>query len=101
MTPANSSSVITPQQRADYQSQGFFLLENVVPAAHLQLLRAKVDENIARIDAEMDAAGLTRQGINHRGSRYFVSAYQETDHQNRPVFVFRFDGRHHARAFGR
>ena len=73
--------MLTASQQAAYQTEGFFVLENVVPAKHLHLLRAKVDQNIARIDAAMDAAGVARQGLNHKGSRYFVSAYHEEDHE--------------------
>ena len=77
----STPSVVTPDHQKAFQNEGFFVLESVVPAAHLQLLRAKVDENIARIDAAMDAAGVTKQGINHKGSRYFVGAYTEHDHE--------------------
>lgn len=76
---AAQNPVVSPQHRAAYQREGFFVLENVVPASHLQLLRDKVDENIAHIDAEMDARGVTRLGINHKDSRYFVGGYKPED----------------------
>ncbi len=73
------TSVVTEAHRQQFEEQGFFVLEGVVPTEHLQLLRDKVQENIARIDAEMDAEGVTRQGINQKGSRYFVGGYTADD----------------------
>lgn len=70
-----SNSVVTPKNRTQFEREGYFLLENVVPPEHLQLLRGKVLENIQRIDAQMDALGVEKSGINHKGSRYFVSPY--------------------------
>ena len=78
-TPA--TSIVTAAQREAFRKDGFFVLKNVVPFAHLQLLRAKVDQNIARLDAEMEAQGVTKQGINHKGSRYFVAGYTPADHE--------------------
>lgn len=49
------------------------MLKGVVPAAHLALLREVCMQFIAAHDAEMDAAGVTQQGINIRGNRYFIA----------------------------
>ncbi len=70
---------ITPQHLAQFDKDGFFVLENVVPAAHLELLRAKVEANIARIDAAMETQGVDRLGLNQKGSRYFVQPYKNGD----------------------
>ena len=56
---SSTNSVVTEAHRQQFDEQGHFVLEGVVPAAHLQLLRDKVAENIARIDAQMDAEGVT------------------------------------------
>jgi ectoine hydroxylase-related dioxygenase (phytanoyl-CoA dioxygenase family) len=76
-TPTSDSvtSVVTPAHREQFEREGYFLLEGVVPPEHLQLLRDKVLENIQRIDADMEARGVEQSGINHKGSRYFVSPY--------------------------
>ncbi len=66
-------SSITPAQRRQFQEEGWFLLPGVVPAAHLELLREVCMQFIAAHDAEMDAAGVTQQGINIRGNRYFIA----------------------------
>jgi len=79
-SPTDSpTSVVSAAHREQFGREGFFVLEGVVPPAHLQLLRDKVMQNIARIDAEMEAKGVDRIGINQRGSRYFVGGYSEED----------------------
>lgn len=84
---ATTQSPVTDAHREQYQREGYFLLESVVPEAHLQLLRDKVIENIARIDAEMEAKGVEQMGINHKGSRYFVGGYRAED-QEIADFIF-------------
>ena len=86
-SPNQTTSVITAAHLGAFEEDGFFVLESVVPAAHLQLLRAKVDENIARIDAEMEARGVEKLGINHKGSRYFVGGYS-ADEPEIGEFIF-------------
>ncbi|MBW3637401.1 MAG: phytanoyl-CoA dioxygenase family protein, partial [Armatimonadetes bacterium] len=76
-----SISLISPAHREQFQRDGYFILENVVPPEHLQLLRDKVMQNIARIDAEMEEKGVEKLGINHKGSRYFVGAYRNGDQE--------------------
>src|SRR5437764_1157052 len=77
MTPSNAR--ITPAQRQQFHDEGYLVLERVVPPAHLELLRSRVMDHIARVDAEMERQGVDTLGINHRGSRYFVSAYTDGD----------------------
>ncbi len=80
-TPPATTSVVTSAHLDAFEKDGFFVLEGVVPAAHLQLLRDKVAENIARIDAAMEAQGVEKLGLNQKNSRYFVGAYTREDHQ--------------------
>ncbi|HEX8551421.1 MAG TPA: phytanoyl-CoA dioxygenase family protein [Abditibacteriaceae bacterium] len=75
LNTSKETSLISEQNRADWERDGFFVLESVVPAEHLEMLRDLVGESIARIDAEMEAQGVERLGINAKGSRYFVSGY--------------------------
>lgn len=69
----SSYSLISAQARRQFRDEGWFLLPGVVPAAHLALLREVCMQFIAAHDAEMDAAGVTQQGINIRGNRYFIA----------------------------
>jgi ectoine hydroxylase-related dioxygenase (phytanoyl-CoA dioxygenase family) len=72
-------SVITQTHVDHYQDLGYFVLENVIPAMHLNMLRAECDRYIGIIEAEMDAQGKDVIGINHRNKRYFISnRYRES-----------------------
>jgi hypothetical protein len=70
---AAAQNPVTEAHRRQFREQGWFLLPGVVPAEHLAMMRTVCGEFIAKFDAEMDAAGETQQGINIKGSRYFIS----------------------------
>jgi ectoine hydroxylase-related dioxygenase (phytanoyl-CoA dioxygenase family) len=67
------TTLISEPARRQFREEGWFLLQGVVPAAHLAMLREVCMQFIAAHDAEMDAAGVTQQGINIRGNRYFIA----------------------------
>jgi ectoine hydroxylase-related dioxygenase (phytanoyl-CoA dioxygenase family) len=74
LTSTDSSDLadlVTPAMRAQYRDEGWFLLERVLTDDQLALLREVADYAVAKVDAEMDAAGVDRLGINARGRRYF------------------------------
>lgn len=83
----NGVSLVTEAHKKQYLEEGYFILENVIPAEHLELLRSECQFFMDRIHREMDSAGTDVLGINHRNSRYFIAnCYQE-----RPVlgdFIF-------------
>jgi ectoine hydroxylase-related dioxygenase (phytanoyl-CoA dioxygenase family) len=64
---------ISQEQRALYRDEGYMILERAIPEHYLELLRVQCQEAIEQMDARMDAEGADTLGINHRGSRYFVS----------------------------
>ncbi|HVF11081.1 MAG TPA: phytanoyl-CoA dioxygenase family protein, partial [Abditibacteriaceae bacterium] len=64
---------ITDQQKEQYRNEGYFILENVIPLAHLEMLREECSRFIALMDAEMDRLGVDVVGINHRNNRYFIA----------------------------
>jgi len=66
-------SILTEAQKEQFHTDGFCILENVVPDAMLRLLRDECATFIRLKDEEMDRAGTDTLGISHRGSRYFVS----------------------------
>lgn len=65
--------MITAQQRRQFRDEGYLVLPGVVPPAHLAMMRDVCGDFIRTFDAEMDAAGVTQQGINIKGSRYFIA----------------------------
>ena len=63
MSAALSSSLVSPDQRREFHERGYFILENVVPDAHLRLFR---DEEPIPLTSQ---TGEERQGGGHAGRR--------------------------------
>ena len=66
---------ITSEQALAFRDEGWFVLESVVPADDLELLRSECQRFLDERDGEMDRLGVDRLGLDHRGSRYFVHAH--------------------------
>lgn len=64
---------VSEEQRQQYRTEGYFILERVIPAEQLEMLRNECQHFIDVINAEMDAEGVKVKGINHRDKRYFVA----------------------------
>jgi len=87
MTTLTSASVVTDQQKQQFQEDGYFILERCVPEEHLELLRNSCGEFIAAVDAEMEAKKVERIGINAKGKRYFANdCYKKKPELGRFVF---------------
>ena len=85
--PITRKSLITDAQKQLFKDEGYMLLERVVPADHLQLMRDKCQGLLDEIDAEMDKKGVDRLGICARGKRYFAAyAYQKQPELGKFVF---------------
>ena len=78
---------ITDAQKQQYLDEGFFVLENVIPPGHLQAMRDACQQEIDKKDAEMEALGIDKHGINHRGSRYFLP-FLSQENKNVRRFIF-------------
>ena len=50
---------ITEAQRMNFRTEGYFILENVIPSAQVEGLREECQRYIDRYDAEMEAKGVT------------------------------------------
>lgn len=72
MTTTATSSRIPQDQVDQYHSEGYMILEGVIPENMLQMLREECSYFLGYMDAEMDAKGVERQGINHGRNRYFI-----------------------------
>lgn len=64
---------ITDEQKKQYQEEGYFILESVIPDTLLELLRGECGAFISQMDARMEQEGKDVLGLNHRNKRYFVS----------------------------
>lgn len=65
--------IITAEHKRQFREEGYFILESAIPPHHLRLLRGECQAFIDKANAQMDAEGTDSLGLNHRGSRYFVS----------------------------
>lgn len=69
---------ITDDQKQQYQEDGFFILENVIPEEDLEMIRSTCDRLVAQQEAEMDRQGVDQIKLSKRNKRYFVFlAYKE------------------------
>jgi ectoine hydroxylase-related dioxygenase (phytanoyl-CoA dioxygenase family) len=78
---------VTEAQKRQYQEEGFFLLENVIPTEWLEAIRRECEECIREQEAEMDRQGTDVLNLSRRNSRYFVFL----PYKNRPQlgkFIF-------------
>jgi ectoine hydroxylase-related dioxygenase (phytanoyl-CoA dioxygenase family) len=66
---------ITPGHVGQFRDEGFFVLENVLPASELKTLRGECQRFIDERDREMDRLGVDTLDLDHRGRRYFVHGY--------------------------
>jgi len=65
--------MITAAHRELYQTEGYMILEGVIPADMLAMLREECSYFLGYYDSQMDARGVQVEGINHRGKRYFIN----------------------------
>ena len=50
-------SIVSDKHRREYLDNGFFILERVIPDDQLTMLRDEAAKFVAKVHAEMDAAG--------------------------------------------
>ncbi|NOY42590.1 MAG: phytanoyl-CoA dioxygenase family protein [Planctomycetes bacterium] len=86
-TTKADQSLITETHRTQYLREGFFIVEDVIPADHLQILRDSCDHLIDLMHQEMDSQGTDRIHISHRGKRYHI-AKQFDKPPRLPEYVF-------------
>jgi ectoine hydroxylase-related dioxygenase (phytanoyl-CoA dioxygenase family) len=71
-----SVSPIAPEQVRQFRDEGFFILEKVVSPGDLETLRGECQRLIDERDREMERLGVEKLDLDHKGSRYFVHAYE-------------------------
>ncbi len=57
--------IVSDENIAQYHKEGFFIVELAISDAALAGLRAECQRYIDKFDAEMEAKGLDKLGINH------------------------------------
>jgi ectoine hydroxylase-related dioxygenase (phytanoyl-CoA dioxygenase family) len=70
--------VVTPEHARRFRDEGFFVLERALTAGDLETLRGECRSLVDARDHEMDRLRVDRLDLDHRGSRYFLHAYDES-----------------------
>ncbi len=78
---------VTDERRAQFEREGYCILENVIARADLEMLREECRFLVDESEREMEAAGESVRDINHRGKRYFISK-RHTDRPRLRDFLF-------------
>jgi ectoine hydroxylase-related dioxygenase (phytanoyl-CoA dioxygenase family) len=77
---------ITTEHARRFATDGFFVLDGVLPASDLEFLREECGRLVDERDREMDRHGVDTLDLDHRGRRYFVHAYGESPRIRRFLF---------------
>jgi len=67
------NAIITKEQINQYEKDGFVILRNIILPDIIKKIQDECDRFIKEKDAEMDRKGVLVDGINHKGSRYFIA----------------------------
>lgn len=70
--PKSTTVHITEAQKQQYQDEGYFILERVIPEPHLTLLRNECQFFMDRLNAEMDRRGTDAMGQIQRNKQYIA-----------------------------
>ena len=81
------ASCIRHHHREEFERSGFTVLESVIDAEDLAMLRAECATFVTRMDRHLDRLGTDVLGITHRGKRYFISR-RYRDSERLPGFIF-------------
>jgi ectoine hydroxylase-related dioxygenase (phytanoyl-CoA dioxygenase family) len=81
-----SIAPISADHARRFAVDGFFILEDVVPASELELLRRECGRLFDERNREMDRLGVDSLDLDHRGRRYFVHAYDSSADVRRFLF---------------
>ena len=77
------SSLISKSQIEQFQEEGYFILESVIPEITLNRLRETCDMLVEEMDAQLDNEETVTRNITHRQKRYFISNQHKTTPQLR------------------
>ena len=79
--------LVRPEQVEEYHRDGYFILESVIPEPVLAALREECMRYVDVYDRDMEAKGISTQGITHYKKRYFISN-RSTDSPIMTEFLF-------------
>ena len=68
-----STGIITEEHKRQFEEEGYFILEKVIPEEDLQIIRDSCAHLIDLMHQEMDRLGTDHIHISHRGKRYHIA----------------------------
>src|SRR5688500_10235311 len=63
---------MTEEQLLQFKTEGYTILEGVIPPDEVAMIREELDTFIGVADEELDRLGVDKLHLNHRGKRYFI-----------------------------
>ncbi len=72
---SDAAAYVTDAHKRQFQEEGYFVLERVIPQRYLDNLRSECQRFIDAKNEEMDRADVEVLGLNHRDRRYFISTF--------------------------
>ena len=81
-----SIAPITADHARRFAEDGFFVLEDVLPPAELEVLRRECGRLVDERDREIDRLVVDSLDLDHRGRRYFVHTYDTSAEVRRFLF---------------
>jgi len=81
-----SATPITTDHTRRFADDGFFILDGVVPARDLEILRGECSRLVDERDHEMRRLATDRLDLDHRGRRYFVHAHDKSPEVRRFLY---------------
>ena len=75
---AVSAPPVTSEHARQFREEGFFVLRGIVPTGELDTLRGECQRLIDARERDMDRLGVDKLDLDHRGSRYFLHAYDNS-----------------------
>src|SRR5687768_11717365 len=81
-----SITAITAEHTRRFAEDGFFVLDEVVPPAQLEILRRECGRLVDDRNREMGRLDVDTLDLDHRGRRYFVHAYDTSAEVRRFLF---------------
>lgn len=84
---STAASLVTDVHRKQFQDEGYFILERVVPENLLEIVRGSCEHLIDLMHQEMDRLGTDHIHISHRNKRYHIAKrYAEAPRLSEYVF---------------
>ena len=68
-----STGLVSKRNKASFAEEGYMVVESVLSAETLEMLREECAYFVGYMDAQLDSRQIATAGITHRGKRYFIS----------------------------